>query len=126
MYPLFVSSLLMVVGNVPFIIISQNNILMILYTTGLVTSCLNHYYQSKCKTLQILDRTVMTVGACIDLVYMDTLLEFILWYSAIYFYFFSKTLKIVGFKDTFHMFSHFLVKLLHNQLLYNNFIEISF
>ena len=126
MYPLFVSSLLMVVGNVPFIIISQNNILKILYTTGLVTSCLNHYYQSKCKFLQRIDRSVMTIGAIIDLVYMDTLLEFILWYSAIYFYFFSKTLKSLGFQDTFHVFSHLFVTLLHNQLLYDNFLEISF
>jgi len=124
MYPLFVSSVCMVIGNVPFIIISQNNILKIIYTLGLTTSCLNHYYQSKCKTLQILDRTVMTVGACIDLVYMDTLFEFILWYSAIYFYFFSKTLKSVGFKYTFHFFSHFLVTILHNQILTGNLIEI--
>jgi hypothetical protein len=41
-YPLFLSSLFMVVGNVPFIIISQEIVIKYICGIGLITSVLNH------------------------------------------------------------------------------------
>jgi hypothetical protein len=109
---LFYSSLGMVLGNFPFIVISHGtSFIKGFYLLGLTTSVLNHGF--KTRPLQILDRSVMKVGAVIDLFYITDEYQFILWFCAIYFYFFSKIIK----NTTFHVFAHIFVTGLHNNIL---------
>ena len=120
-YPLFLSSLFMVVGNVPFIIISQEIVKKYICGIGLITSVLNHYYQSKYRPFQIMDRTIMTGGSVVYLLfYIDSYVEFMLWYSAFCSYFFTKYLKRKGFEYFYitHVFAHIFLTFLHNKLLF--------
>jgi hypothetical protein len=73
-YVLFISSCLMILGNFPFIVISQQDtFIKMYYILGLTTSVLNHGCNSR--ALQITYRTVMTVGFFIDLYYINHLFE---------------------------------------------------
>ena len=116
---LLVSSICMVICNVPYIIISPASFLKYIYIVGLTTSVLNHATRNR--RLQILDRTVMTAGACIDLIYIRNSHEFMLWFAAIYFYFFSKVLKQLDEQSVYlHVLSHASVTVLHNYMLLND------
>jgi len=122
MKPLFLSSIFMIIGNVPFIIISQEIIIKHICGLGLVTSVLNHYFESSYRPLQIMDRIVMTSGSVVYLLfYIDSYLDFLLWWSAFCCYFFTKFLKKKGLKYYYvaHMFAHIFLTLLHNNLLCN-------
>lgn len=109
---LFVSSTLMVLGNFPFIVISQQDtFIKSYYILGLITSVLNHGCHSR--VLQIADRTVMGVGFFIDLYYIRHIqeLEFLL--LSVSLYFISKKTKMVH----FHVLAHFFITVMHNKVM---------
>jgi len=108
------SSLGMVVGNIPFIVIS-NCPIKNYYLLGLTTSVLNHGTKNK-NLFRYLDRGTMVVGAILDTYYLYDHIEYLLWFLAIKCYFIS---KITGNK-CFHVLAHFFVTLLHNSILINN------
>lgn len=106
----------MTLGHLPFILISREDAFIKgMYITGCITSLLNHYFQSKNKYLQTLDRSVMTIGAVNDLFYMYDSYTFSLWFASIYFYTYSKILKNLGLP--FHVLAHVFVTLCHARIL---------
>ena len=112
---LFVSSTLMVIGNVPYILVSTN-LVKYYYALGLLTSILNHsLYDNQFMKLQfrILDRSVMVFGALIDVYLIKNKEELYLLQIAIFCYFLSKVTKL----KFFHILSHYYVTILHNSLL---------
>ena len=109
---LFISSTLMVVGELPFIVISQQDtFIKSYYTLGLITSVLNHGCNSR--VIQIADRTVMRVGFFVSLYYMNHILELQLLSLSALCYFISKRTKVVY----FHVLSHFLKTLTINKIM---------
>ena len=111
---LLFSSLGMVVGNITFIVISKR-LVKWYYLLGIITSVLNHG-NANTHLFIYLDRSVMAVGAVMDIFYMDTIYKWILWSLAIKCYFIS---KLTGNKY-FHVGAHFFVTILHNLILSNN------
>ena len=103
---LFITSIYMV----PFIIISHDP-KKYLYALSAITSLLNHGYRTR--TIQILDRSVMVIGAIIDYQYINNYDEIILYYLSIICYFSSKIIK----KPIFHGMAHMFITLLHSRLL---------
>jgi hypothetical protein len=109
---LFISSTLMVVGNFPFILISQQDtFIKSYYTLGLTTSVLNHGCNSR--VLQIADRTAMGVGFFIDLYYARHVQELAFVLLSVSSYFISKKTKILY----FHVLAHFFITVAHNKIL---------
>jgi len=87
-----------------------------LYFTGVLTSILNYSMDNK-EYYKVLDRTVMTVGGCIDLYYivynnLDGEYIFFLILS-ISCYFLSKLTKVVF----FHVCAHYFISILHCKIL---------
>ena len=121
MYTLFVSSVCMTLGHLPFIVVShKESFIKHVYLVGCVTSLLNHYFQSKNTYLRVLDRTVMSLGAVNDLSHIHDYYTFSLWFASIYFYFYSKIFKNIGLHGnavTFHIFSHVFVTACHVNIL---------
>ena len=105
------SSIGMVIGNIPFIVIS-NCPIKYYYLLGLTTSVLNHG-SSNYYLFRYLDRGVMVVGAVLDTYYLKYKFEYLLWFLAIKCYFIS---KYTG-KRYYDVFAHFFVTLLHNSIL---------
>ena len=113
---LFVSSICMVLGNVPFIFISQQHtFIKSYYLLGLTTSLLNHGYNSV--FFQIADRTVMTVGFFVDLYYIMDIYELQLLLLSVICYFISKYIENPFFITFYHIFSHVYVTIAHNFIL---------
>ena len=111
------SSLGMVIGNIPFIVIS-NCPIKNYYLLGLTTSVLNHGTNNENnnkKIFRYLDRGVMVVGAILDTYYLHNVTDYLLWFLAIKCYFIS---KYTGNKY-YHVGAHFFVTLLHNSILIN-------
>jgi len=109
---LALSSIFMIVANVPFIIISQQvSFIKYYYLIGLTTSLLNHSFNYK--PLQLLDRSVMGIGIIIDTSYINNVEELKLQILSIFFYLFAKYTRY----SIFHLCSHFLITVLHNRIL---------
>ena len=109
---LFVSSCLMVFGELPFIVISQQDtFIKSYYIVGLVTSVLNHGCNSR--ALQIIDRSVMGMGFFVSLYYMNNVLELQLLCLSVHCYFISKWTK----QTYFHVISHILKTITINKIL---------
>ena len=109
---LFVSSCLMVFGELPFIVISQQDVFIKkYYLLVLITSVLNQGCESR--ALQILDRMVMRVGFFVSLYYMNNTLELQLLSLSAFCYFISKRKGIVY----FHVISHLLKTITINKIL---------
>ena len=113
---LFISSTLMVLGNFPFIVISQQNtFIKSYYILGLTTSLLNHGYKSR--VFEVADRAVMTLGFFIDLCYIINTYELQLLLLSVLCYFVSKSTKVGFFIKFYHVFAHFYVTVAHNAIL---------
>ena len=110
---MLISSFGMVVGNIPFIIIS-NHLVKWYYLLGLTTSVLNHG-SNNAVLFRYIDRGVMAAGAVLDIYYIKFNYEYLLWFLAIKCYFIS---KYTG-KRYYHIGAHFFVTLLHNSILIN-------
>jgi hypothetical protein len=108
---LFYTSVGMLIGTCKVMIYSQNPI-KIVCISGVTTSLLNHgtnnnYY------LRFLDRIVIMFSAVLYMFYLNDIYNKILLYTAISSYFLSKITKVIY----FHIFSHFLYIIFHNNLL---------
>lgn len=118
---LFISSVLMTLGHLFFIEVSyEKSFIKQVYILGCATSLVNHYHQSDSKIARYVDRTVMVLGAVNDLFYMRDSFTFSLWFSAIYFYVYSKVCKNVGLTlivVPFHVISHACVTMCHAKIL---------
>ena len=109
---LFISSTLMVLGEFPFIVISQQNtFIKSYYVLGLTTSLLNHGYKSR--VLVLVDRTVMTAGFFISLYYMTNIYQLLSLILSALCYFASKLTGL----SYFHVVSHFLKTVMVNTIL---------
>ena len=121
MYALFASSVCSTLGHLTFAVIShEESFIKIVYMTGCATSLLNHYFRGRNKYLKALDRTVMTLGAVNDLRYIYDSYTFSLWFSAIYFYVYSKIFKNVELYEHavfFHVMAHAVVTMCHANIL---------
>ena len=83
---MLISSIGMVVGNIPFIVIS-NCPMKNVYLLGLTTSVVN---QNNKNLFRYLDRGTMVVCAILDTYYLHNVTEYLLWFLAIKCYFISK------------------------------------
>ncbi len=102
----------MVLGEFPFIVISQQGtFIKSYYLLGLTTSLLNHGCSSR--LFQVADRTVMALGFFVSLYYMNDIYEVQLLSLSAFCYFMSKLTKIVY----FHVLSHFLKTLTINSIM---------
>ena len=121
MYTLFLSSVFMTLGHLPFIVVSHEaSFIKCVYLTGCATSLANHYFQSKNRALQVLDRTVMVLGSVNDLFYMSDSTTFSYWVLAIYFYMYSKVFRSLGHHENvvpFHILYHLFVTMCHARVL---------
>jgi hypothetical protein len=121
MYTLFLSSVFMTLGHLPFIVVShEESFIKYVYLTGCATSLANHYFRSKNRGLQVLDRTVMVLGSVNDLFYMNDSTTFSYWVLSIYFYMYSKIFRNLGHHENvvpFHVLSHLFVTMCHARVL---------
>jgi hypothetical protein len=128
MYTLFLSSILMTLGHLPFIVVSHEaGFIKYVYMTGCATNLVNHYFQSKNRALRVLDRTVMVLGAVNDLFYIHDSVVFSYWVLSIYFYTYSKIFKNLGHHENvvpFHVLSHIFVTVCHANILVSGKISL--
>ena len=110
----FMSSLCMAAHTLIHILTTKRKLnidLMILYITGITTNLLN--YGTCNKYLIILDKSVMSIGACIDLYYIYKPEEYILLFFTLVFYFLSIITKNVYFRS----WTHITITILHNTMI---------
>jgi hypothetical protein len=110
---LFYTSIGMFIGTFEVMVYSQNPIKLICIS-GVTSSLLNHgtnnnYY------LRTLDRFIMVSGSIIYTFYTENSYNKLILYGAISCYFLSKLTKLIY----FHIMSHFLYVIFHNNLLKN-------
>ena len=94
-----------------------NKFLLFLYLFGDFTSMWNHGTHSM--IARRVDRTVMAVGACIDLYYITDLRRLLFLMASISCYFISKTCKTEEMRISWHTNAHLWVSILHNDQLAN-------
>lgn len=112
---LFISSIGMCVGQLPYILISTHPI-RYYYFLGLVTSLLNHLLNEDDYLkihFRILDRSVMVLGAGINFYLIKEIQDLHILVIAIFCYFFSKVVKL----KIFHIFAHVGATVLHQNIL---------
>jgi len=110
---LFISSIGMVLGNFFYIIIS-NKLLKYYYILGLSTSLLNHG-TSNLIIFRYIDRLTMFIGVFVDYYNITNYHDLLLLIIIISCYFYSK----LNININYHITAHFLITILHNNLLQN-------
>ena len=117
----------MTLGHLYFIILSHEaSFIKQVYIVGCATNLVNQYHQSNSKIAKYVDRTVIVLGAVNDLFYITDSFTFSLWFSAIYFYVYSKVATDIGLPCIvvpFHVISHACVTMCHAKILLNGRIS---